>query len=290
MKPKVTAAFLMLMALLMLFPLIVTVTNSFMSSSEIADNYSSYDGETEGNKFFSIKLIPRSVTIRQYYDVLIAKSKFLRMFWNSVFVVLPIVAGQVIISSMAAFVFAKVKFKGRDFLFFIYIIIMMMPFQVTLVPNYITLDLLGLIDRYSAIIFPGVFGAFGVFLLRQFMMTIPNEYIEAARIDGCSLMQIFFKIVLPISKGGIASLAILSFIDNWNMVEQPLIFLKDANKYPLSIYLANVNKGELGIAFAAALIYMLPMLLMFLYGENYLVEGISHSVINDKGVDQVEHI
>ncbi len=289
-KPKMTAAFLMLMALLMLFPLIVTVTNSFMSSSEIADNYSSYDGETEGNKFFSIKLIPRSVTIRQYYDVLIAKSKFLRMFWNSVFVVLPIVAGQVIISSMAAFVFAKVKFKGRDFLFFIYIIIMMMPFQVTLVPNYITLDLLGLIDRYSAIIFPGVFGAFGVFLLRQFMMTIPNEYIEAARIDGCSLMQIFFKIVLPISKGGIASLAILSFIDNWNMVEQPLIFLKDANKYPLSIYLANVNKGELGIAFAAALIYMLPMLLMFLYGENYLVEGISHSVINDKGVDQVEHI
>lgn len=289
-KPKVTAAFLMLMALLMLFPLIVTVTNSFMSSSEIADNYSSYDGETEGNKFFSIKLIPRSVTIRQYYDVLIAKSKFLRMFWNSVFVVLPIVAGQVIISSMAAFVFAKVKFKGRDFLFFIYIIIMMMPFQVTLVPNYITLDLLGLIDRYSAIIFPGVFGAFGVFLLRQFMMTIPNEYIEAARIDGCSLMQIFFKIVLPLSKGGIASLAILSFIDNWNMVEQPLIFLKDANKYPLSIYLANVNKGELGIAFAAALIYMLPMLLMFLYGENYLVEGISHSVINDKGVDQVEHI
>jgi multiple sugar transport system permease protein len=289
-KPKMTTAFLMLMALLMLFPLIVTVTNSFMSSSEIADNYSSYDGETEGNKFFSIKLIPRSVTIRQYYDVLIAKSKFLRMFWNSVFVVLPIVAGQVIISSMAAFVFAKVKFKGRDFLFFIYIIIMMMPFQVTLVPNYITLDLLGLIDRYSAIIFPGVFGAFGVFLLRQFMMTIPNEYIEAARIDGCSLMQIFFKIVLPISKGGIASLAILSFIDNWNMVEQPLIFLKDANKYPLSIYLANVNKGELGIAFAAALIYMLPMLLMFLYGENYLVEGISHSVINDKGVDQVEHI
>jgi len=284
-KPKMTTAFLMLMALLMLFPLIVTVTNSFMSSSEIADNYSSYDGETEENKFFSIKLIPRSVTIRQYYDVLIAKSKFLRMFWNSVFVVLPIVAGQVIISSMAAFVFAKVKFKGRDFLFFIYIIIMMMPFQVTLVPNYITLDLLGLIDRYSAIIFPGVFGAFGVFLLRQFMMTIPNEYIEAARIDGCSLMQIFFKIVLPISKGGIASLAILSFIDNWNMVEQPLIFLKDANKYPLSIYLANVNKGELGIAFAAALIYMLPMLLMFLYGENYLVEGISHSVINDKGVD-----
>ncbi len=288
MKTKITTVLLIILALLMLFPLILTVTNSFMPSQEITDNYSSYDEEAKG-KFFSIKLIPSSVTLRQYYDVLIAKHKFLRMFWNSVFVVLPIVAGQVIISSMAAFVFAKLKFKGRDFLFFIYIVIMMMPFQVTLVPNYIVLDRLGFIDKYSSIIFPGVFGAFGVFLLRQFMMTIPNECIEAAKVDGCSLMQIFFKIVLPLSKGGIASLAILSFIDNWNMVEQPLVFLKEANKYPLSIYLSRINKAELGIAFAAGVIYMFPMLLMFLYGENYLVEGISHSVI-DEGVGKDEYI
>lgn len=127
---KITTAILIALALLMLFPLMLTVTNSFMSSREINDNYTSYDEEDKG-KFFSIKLIPNSVTLRQYYDVLIAKHKFLRMFWNSVFVVLPIVAGQVIISSMAAFVFAKLNFRGRDFLFFIYIIIMMMPFQVT---------------------------------------------------------------------------------------------------------------------------------------------------------------
>lgn len=152
MKTKITTVLLIILALLMLFPLILTVTNSFMSSQEITDNYSSYGEEAKG-KFFSIKLIPNSVTLRQYYDVLIAKHKFLRMFWNSVFVVLPIVAGQVIISSMAAFVFAKLKFKGRDFLFFIYIVIMMMPFQVTLVPNYIVLDRLGFIDKYSSIIF-----------------------------------------------------------------------------------------------------------------------------------------
>ncbi len=114
-KTKITTVLLIILALLMLFPLILTVTNSFMPSQEITDNYSSYDEEAKG-KFFSIKLIPSSVTLRQYYDVLIAKHKFLRMFWNSVFVVLPIVAGQVIISSMAAFVFAKLKFKGRDFL------------------------------------------------------------------------------------------------------------------------------------------------------------------------------
>ncbi len=289
-KAKIMTILLIALALMMLFPMILTVTNSFMGSQEIENNYSRNDEELDQNTFFSMKLIPDSVTLRQYYDILIAKHKFLRMFWNSVFIVLPIVAGQVVISSMAAFVFAKLKFKGKDVLFFIYIIIMMMPFQVTLVPNYITLDKLGLIDKYSAIIFPGVFGAFGVFLMRQFMIAIPNECIEAARVDGCSLLQIFFKIALPLSKGGIASLAILSFIDNWNMVEQPLIFLKDTNKYPLSIYLSKINHTELGIAFAASIIYMLPMLLMFLYGENYLVEGISRSIINDEGVDTSEYI
>jgi len=261
----------------------MSATNSFMSDGELGENYDSRDAEQQTEEvkkgFNSMKLIPDSFTLKQYYQVLIAKHKFLRMFWNSVFIVLPIVAGQVIISSMAAFAFAKLRFRGRDTLFFIYIVLMLMPFQVTLVPNYLTLDRLGLIDSYLSLVFPGVFSAFGVFLLRQFMMFIPNECIEAAKVDGCSLVHIFFKIILPMSKGGIASLAILSFIDNWNMVEQPLIFLKDANKYPLSIYLSRVNGGELGIAFAAGIIYMLPMLFMFLYGENYLVEGISHSAI-----------
>jgi len=276
-------ALLIVLAFFMILPLLMSATNSFMSDGELGENYDSRDAEQQTEEvkkgFNSMKLIPDSFTLKQYYQVLIAKHKFLRMFWNSVFIVLPIVAGQVIISSMAAFAFAKLRFRGRDTLFFIYIVLMLMPFQVTLVPNYLTLDRLGLIDSYLSLVFPGVFSAFGVFLLRQFMMFIPNECIEAAKVDGCSLVHIFFKIILPMSKGGIASLAILSFIDNWNMVEQPLIFLKDANKYPLSIYLSRVNGGELGIAFAAGIIYMLPMLFMFLYGENYLVEGISHSAI-----------
>ncbi|MTI65246.1 MAG: carbohydrate ABC transporter permease [Firmicutes bacterium] len=274
--------FLMLTALIMLFPLMMTITNSFMSNEEILSSYKTLSNESQKedkSNFFSIKLIPENISIRQYYETLIAKHKFLRMFWNSVFLVTPIVAIQVLISSMAAFVFSKIKFKGRDILFFTYIVIMLMPFQVTLVPNYIVLDKLGLINNYLAIIFPGAFGAFGVFLLRQFMITIPNEYIEAAMVDGCSLIKIFFKVILPLSKGGIASLAILSFIDNWNMVEQPLIFLNDINKYPLSIYLSKINNMEIGIAFAASVIYMIPMILMFLYGENYLIDGISHSGI-----------
>lgn len=274
-----TSTLLIVLAFFMILPLLLSITNSFMSDSELKANYGTWDAGEQKKGFYSMKLIPETVTLRQYFEVLFAKHKFLRMFWNSVFIVLPIVAGQVIISAMAAFAFAKLRFRGRDTLFFLYIVIMLMPFQVTLVPNYLTLDYLGLINSYLSLIFPGVFSAFGVFLLRQFMIFIPNEYIEAAKVDGYSLVQIFFKLIMPLSKGGIASLAILSFIDNWNMVEQPLIFLKDFNKYPLSIYLSRVNEGELGIAFAAGIIYMLPMLLMFLYGENYLVEGISHSAI-----------
>ncbi|SCG82885.1 putative ABC transporter permease protein yesQ [Proteiniborus sp. DW1] len=282
-KKLAVTIFLIIVALLVLLPLIVTVTNSFMRSSEINESYGAFIGDSttqdKKEKFRSIKLIPDNIVIEQYYEVLVGKSKFLRMFWNSVFLALPIVIFQTIISSSAAFVFAKIKFRGRDTLFFIYIIIMMMPFQVTLVPNYLVLDKLGILDNYLSIILPGIFGAFGVFLLRQFMISIPNEYIEAAMVDGCSLAQIFFKVILPQSKGGVASLAILLFIDNWNMVEQPLIFLKDVNKHPLSIYLSVINSSELGIAFAASVIYMIPALLVFLYGQNYLIEGISNSTI-----------
>ena len=278
-----TTAFLVFLAIVMVFPLLLNVCNSFMTDREIKANYDIYNKDSseheEEDIFFALKLIPQRFVLDQYYQVLVKKPKFLRMFWNSLFIVLPMVIGQIIISSMAAFAFAKLRFKGRDSIFFLYIVAMMMPFQVTLVPNYLVLDKLGLIDSYLSIIFPGIFGAFGVFLLRQFMLSIPDACIEAAKIDGCNFFYIFVKIILPMSKEGIAALAILSYIDYWNMVEQPLIFLKDVNKYPLSIYMAKINQSEIGVAFAASVIYMLPVLLIFLYWENYLVEGINRSGI-----------
>lgn len=278
-----TTAFLVFLAIVMVFPLLLNVCNSFMTDREIKANYDIYNKDSSGHEeediFFALKLIPQRFVLDQYYQVLVKKPKFLRMFWNSLFIVLPMVIGQIIISSMAAFAFAKLRFKGRDSIFFLYIVAMMMPFQVTLVPNYLVLDKLGLIDSYLSIIFPGIFGAFGVFLLRQFMLSIPDACIEAAKIDGCNFFYIFVKIILPMSKEGIAALAILFYIDYWNMVEQPLIFLKDVNKYPLSIYMAKINQSEIGVAFAASVIYMLPVLLIFLYWENYLVEGINRSGI-----------
>jgi ABC-type sugar transport system, permease component len=257
-----------------------------MHEEEIEENYRAIMQNVQGDvsdsteeSIINLKLIPDEVVIKQYYTVLVERTKFLFMFWNSLGLVLPIVAGQIIVASMAAYAFARINFRWREQLFFIYIITMLMPFQVTLVPNYIITDKLGLIGNYLSIILPGVFGTFGVFLLRQFMLYIPREYNEAAKVDGASHFYMFLRVILPMTKSGLAALAILVFIDNWNMVEQPVIFLQDQEKYPLSVYLSNVNRDEMGIAFAASTLYMLPMLLMFLYGENYLVDGIQLSGI-----------
>ncbi len=283
-RKAVLTGILGIVSTIFLLPLAVTITNSFMGEQEIDSNYgmvassSRADADVDSQeKLANLKFIPDQVTIKQYYTVLVKRMQFLLMFWNSVKLVVPIIAGQITVASMAAYAFAKLNFTGREKLFFVYIIIMLMPFQVTLVPNYIVADRLGLIGSYLSIIFPGVFSTFGVFLLRQFMHYIPDAYSESAKVDGASHFSIFTRIILPMSKTGIAALAILVFIDNWNMVEQPLIFLRDVNKQPLSIFLSNINEGERGIAFAASVTYMVPMLLVFLYGENHLVEGIQMS-------------
>jgi multiple sugar transport system permease protein len=260
------------------------LTNSFMSSREAVSTYSVIAGSGDiinNAKIESIgfKLIPDQINFLQYYDVLLRKPKFLIMFWNSVIVTIPILLGQIMVSALAAFAFSKLRFPFRNTIFFIYIIVMMMPFQVTLVPNYIMLKKLDLLGTYWAVILPGVFTTFGVFLLRQFMMLVPDEYCEAGRIDGAGHFVMFMKIILPQCKGVLASLAILVFVDNWNMVEQPLIFLKDETMYPLSIFLFRINAGDIGLAFACGVLYMLPALVTFLYGENYFVEGIQLSGI-----------
>lgn len=272
------------LAAAMLFPIVVTFSNSFMTEAEINYNYNLIGkmvniaaGEKDG--YINLKLIPDWVSFGQYAEVLVHKPMFLHMFWNSVFLVVPIIVLQVIIASLAAYAFAKLRFWGRDKLFVVYLMTMLMPFQVTLVPNYIIADKLGLMNTTSAIILPGIFSAFGVFMLRQFMMHIPYTYVEAAKIDGAGHATIFYQIIVPLVKPGIAALIVLLFVDNWNMVEQPLIFLEDTFKQPLSLYLSRISEGARGIAFAASVLYMTPMVLLFLYAESYFVEGVQLSGI-----------
>ena len=154
---------------------------------------------------------------------------------------------------------------------------MLMPYQVMLVPNYLVADWTGLLNTRWSIILPGIFAPFSVFLLTKFMRRIPSSLIEAAKLDGASEWRIFTRICLPQCRSALYSIAILVFIDYWNMVEQPIILLSDPDKQPLSVYLSTINAGEVGIAFAVAVIYMIPSLLIFLHGEEYLVEGITHS-------------
>lgn len=269
-------------AFLFLMPIVLTITNSFMSASEISSNYGSVfaTSDTGGKIYISekvnLKFIPDIVSFSQYITVLFKSPEYLLKFWNSVILVGPIVVFQLIVASLASYGFARYRGRLREMIFFMYIILMLMPYQVTLVPNYLVSEWLNLLDTNWAIWLPGIFSPFAVFLLTKFMRRIPESVIEAAKIDGAGEWQIYRKICMPLCKGAVCSAAILVFIDYWNMVEQPLILLTDAEKHPLSVFLSKINAGEIGLAFAVATIYMVPSLLIFLYGEEYLVDGITY--------------
>ncbi|MBO4981728.1 MAG: carbohydrate ABC transporter permease [Lachnospiraceae bacterium] len=269
-------------AILFLMPIVLTITNSFMSASEISANYGSvfatneYGGKVYISEKVNLKFIPDMVSFSQYITVLFKSPDYLLKFWNSVILTGPIVVFQLLVASLASYGFARYKGKLRQIIFFAYIILMLMPYQVTLVPNYLVSEWLGLLDSYWAIWLPGIFSPFAVYLLTKFMRRIPTSVMEAAQIDGAGEWQIFRRICMPLCKGALCSAAILIFMDYWNMVEQPLILLSDAERHPLSVFLSKINSGEIGLAFAVATIYMVPSLLVFLYGEEYLVEGITY--------------
>lgn len=275
----VVAAFF---AIIFLTPIVLTITNSFMSQTEISANYGAVFARSEkGGKVFiseivNLKFIPDMVSFSQYITVLFKSPEYLLKFWNSVILVVPIVVFQLIVALLAAYGFTRAKGKLKEIVFFSYIILMLMPYQVTLVPNYLVSNWLHLIDTKWAIWLPGIASPFAVYLLTKFMRRIPTSYIEAAQIDGAGEWQIFRRICVPLCKSCLYSVAILVFIDYWNMVEQPLILLSDTEMHPLSVFLSQINSGETGLAFAVATIYMIPGLLVFLYGEDYLVEGIMY--------------
>ncbi len=281
-KTVVVTIAAIIFAAIFLLPTILTFTNSFMSAAEISANYGSVFATTEkGGKVFisktvNLKFIPDMVTFNQYFTVLFKSPEYLFKFWNSVIYVGPIVVIQLLIATLASYGFARYSGKLKNAIFFAYIIMMLMPYQVTLVPNFLVSRAIGIYGTRWAIWLPGMFSPFAVYLLTKFMKRIPTEVMEAASIDGANEWYIFSRVCMPLCKGGIASIAILVFFDYWNMVEQPLILLPDADMHPLSVFLSKINAGEISLAFAVAVIYLVPPLLIFLYGEDYLVEGISY--------------
>lgn len=256
-----------------MMPLIITFTNSFMGSREVENNYST--ASLGAGEYIDMDVGPKRVTLSQYVSLLFDSPVYLHMFWNSVKIVVPIVLGQILVSAPAAYAFTVLKFRGKEGLFFLYIIVMLLPLQVTLMPNYIVADWMNITDSYLAIILPGIFNPLGVFPLRQFMKSMPDAYIEAAKMDGVGHGKIFLWVVLPMVKHGIAAVAMLTLLDYWNLVDQAVIFIQNSEAQPLSIFLAKINSGELGIAFAGSCFYALPVLLVLLYGQEYLKNGIA---------------
>lgn len=269
-------------AVIFLLPTVLTITNSFMSQTEINANYgvvfnSVTDSKTFISKTVNLKFIPDIVSFSQYFSVLFKTPDYLLKFWNSAILTVPIVIFQTVVALFASYGFSRLTGKLKEIIFFVYIILMLMPYQVTLVPNYLVSEKLGILDTRWAIILPGVFSPFAVFLLTKAMKRIPKTYFEAAMLDGANEFQIFTSICYPMVRSAVFSVLMLVFIDYWNMVEQPLILLSDESMHPLSVFLSKINSGDTGLAFAVAVIYMMPSLLMFLYGEDYLVEGITYS-------------
>ena len=251
-------------AISFLLPTVLTFANSFMSEQEISSNYgvifNDYTSDPDGKdrtvtyrtKTVNLKLIPDKVVGTQYETVLLKSPDYLMKFWNSVLLKVPIMIFQILIALGAAYSFARFRGRIKELIFFLYLVLMLMPYQVTLVPNYIVNSWLGLLDTRWSIIFPGIFAPFSVYLLTKYMRRIPESVIEAAKLDGANEWKIFWHIALPLCKGPIASVAILVFIDYLNMVEQPLIMMSNSAFHPLSIFLSQINNGEIGKAFTYA--------------------------------------
>lgn len=272
MKKKIIRIILFLLALFMWIPIFFIISGSLMGQAELEEYLKAI--LTEGSGYVTWNLIPMYPTLRSIVELLLDSPEFFVMFWNSIKIVVYILIGQAIISIPAAWAFSQYKIPFKKILFTLYIVLMLMPFQVTMLSSYLVLDKFKMIDTQLSLIMPAIFSTFPIFIMYRFFDNIPKSYIEAARVDGASEFKIFMKIGIPLGKPGIISALILSFIEYWNMIEQPLIFIKSKSKWPLSLYLPNVSMNNVSLAFIASLVTMVTSLIIFLAGQKYLKQGI----------------
>ena len=279
MKRNILFLLLTIIGILFVMPLFVMLTASFMGVNELSATYGGV--LEEGKENINFVLLPRYPTLRAYVELLFDSPGFFVMFWNSCKQVFTVLAGQLLVAVPAAWAFGQYEFKGKKILYFIYMMLMIMPFQVTMVSSYLVLSKVRLLDTHLAIILPGVFSAFPVFILTKFFKSIPKALIEAARVDGATDMKIFLRIGLPLGYPGILSVMILGFLEYWNAIEQPMTFLQDKELWPLSLYLPNITTDKMSVSFVASVIMMVPAVLIFVFGQKYLEEGIAASGLKE---------
>jgi multiple sugar transport system permease protein len=227
--------------------------------------------------------IPNPITLVNYIHVL-TRIPFLRYFANSVIVSVVTTLGHVFFDTLAAYAFAKLTFPGRDRIFFIMLLALMVPFQVNLIPMYRIMASLKWINTYWALIIPNLTSIFGIFLMRQFMLTIPSELLDAARIDGCNEFGVFRKVVLPLAIPGIATLIIFTFMGTWNDFLWPRIVTNSEALFTLPVGLAQLqmkNTSNVAQIMAGTVLTALPMIIVFMFMQRQFIEGMTAGALKE---------
>ena len=227
--------------------------------------------------------LPNPLTLANYIHVL-TRIPFLRYFANSVIVAVVTTLGHVFFDTLAAYAFAKLTFPGRDRIFFVMLLALMVPFQVNLIPLYKIMASLHWIDTYLALIVPNLTSIFGIFLMRQFMMTIPGELLDAARIDGCNEFGVFRRVILPLALPGIATLIIFTFMGTWNDFLWPRIVTNSEKLFTLPVGLAQLqmkNTSNVAQIMAGTVLTALPMIIVFLFMQRQFIEGMTAGALKE---------
>lgn len=269
---------LLMMAAMIALPILMTFFFSFYSPTDIMHIMET--GKNYDEAFMEIKMDLRMLSLDQYRYVLTEKAEILQYYRNSIFYTAAILVCQAVVLPAFAYALARFRFPGRDLLSFLVIVLLLLPFQVIMVPMVLMLRKMGLMDTAWAMILPAIASPFYIFLLRQHMIRIPNELLEAAQLDGAGTMRCFIHIVLPLSKAVLISALVLSFTDCWNMVEQPLVFLPGrSDLHPLSVVFNQMARHSSGMEFAGAALYILPALIVYGCFQKSILDGIQLSGI-----------
>ena len=268
-----------ILCVIILIPVFLLITGSFMDSYELSDYLLPvFMGEGGMNGW---KLMPDYPTFQNYKKLLFETPQFFVLFWNSMKIVCCILAGQLLVGVPGAWAFAVYRVRGAKSLFLLYEVLVLLPFQVMMMSNYLTLKRLSLLDSHAAVILPAVFSAFPVFLSYGGFRRIPIQLVEAARIDGAGEWVIFTKIGLPLGKSGLVSALVLGFLEYWNMIEQPMAFLSDKTLWPLSMFFPKITINQAGASFCASVIMLIPAVFVFIAGQDALEAGIIYSGLKE---------
>ncbi len=271
---------LIVLALLAVYPVIFLSAGSLMGADELEDCLGAVVSGVEG--YASFPVLPKYPTLQHFAEVLLDSPEFFVMFWNSILITFGVLGGQFVAGTMAAWGFARYEFPCKRGIFLLYIVLMLLPFQVLMLSDYLLLDRLRLLDSLWAIILPGMFSTFPVFIMYRFFAETPDSLIESARLDGAREWQLFWYLALPMGSSGIIAALVLGFLEYWSLIEQPLTFIKDKSKLPLSVFLPDLTMtGKAGFLFAVSVVTFLPAIMVFMGGRDYLEQGIMAGAVKE---------